>query len=86
MKRILDLDMAKEKKRKGMFWRSYKQMRKADQYAEGRINSWTAGPISGFFVANEAQSSSPRPYLATEVNFDPDADISATFLFRLYFC
>ena len=44
-------------------------MRKADQNAESLLNSWTAGPISAIFVANEAQSSSPEPYWAIEVNF-----------------
>ena len=69
IKRLLNLDMAKEKERKMMFWRSYKQMRKADQFAESPIYSWTAGPISAIFVANEAQSSSPEPFWAIEVNF-----------------
>ena len=46
IKRLLNLDMAKEKERKVLFWRSYKQMRKADQFAESPIYYWTAGPIS----------------------------------------
>ena len=56
-------------------------MRKADQNAESLYNSWTAGPISLIFVANEAQSNSPKRFRASVVNFILDAEISAIFLF-----
>ena len=68
-----------------LFWRSYKQMRKADRNAESLYNSWTAGPISLIFVANEAQSNSARRLRASVVNLIPDAEISAIFPFLLAF-
>ena len=68
-----------------LFWRSYKQMRKADQNAESLYNCWTAGPISPIFVANEAQSNSARRLRASVVNLILDAEISAIFPFLLAF-